>query len=336
MQKILLITGWLWYIGSHAVVQFEQAGYKTVILDSLINSTREVLVNIEKILWYAPDFYEWDIWDEELLKTVFWKYNFEWVIHFAWLKAVGESCEFPSLYHRNNISWSIVLFEQMEKYKIRNVVFSSSATVYDSDNQLPFREDAKLWTTNPYGTTKLVLEYLLKDYSDHKNWKVLLLRYFNPIWAHESWYIWENPQWIPNNLLPYVFKVASGELESINVFWDDYQTKDGSWIRDYVDVVDLAEAHVSAYKKIETSETQLYKAINIGTSCWTSVFELIQWVEEVIWRELPKKIVWRRTWDIGEVYANVDFAFEYLGWKAKRSIHESLKNGWRFINKKAS
>ena len=336
MQKTLLITGWLWYIWSHTAVAFSEAWYTIIIVDNLINSNKKALLGIEAILGYLPNFYDCDIRDEKRLENIFEKHSFDGVIHLAGLKAVWESCEKPLLYHENNIGGSITLFKMMEKYNVKNIVFSSSATVYDSSNASPLRETDKLGTTNPYGTTKLVIEKILVDLSKQSSWKSIALRYFNPIGAHESWELGENPKGVPNNILPYIMKVASWELKEIQIFWNDYETRDGTGVRDYIDILDLADAHLSAYRKIETEKYPLYEAVNIGTGSGTSVLELISLVEETVWKSLPKKIVWRRPGDIGEVYACVDYAKEYLNWQATKAIKTSLKNGWNFIQKKGS
>ena len=328
MQKTLLLTGAAGYIGSHAVVAFEQAGYKTVIIDNLSNSSRASLDGVNKILWYTPNFYEWDIRDEVFLTSVFEKYSFDGVIHFAWLKAVGESCEMPIHYHENNIHGSIVLFGVMEKFSVRKIVFSSSATVYRSDNVSPLTEEMVLGTTNPYGTTKLVIEHILEDLARNALWSVIPLRYFNPIGAHPSWYIGEIPNGVPNNLLPYVLDVASGKREKVSVYGNDYPTIDGTWVRDYIDVCDLVNAHIAAYEYLQPG----YCPINIGTGRGTSVLEMIATVERVSWKHISYDIVARRSGDIATCYALPEKAEELLGWKANVSIEESIQNAWRFIN----
>jgi UDP-glucose 4-epimerase len=327
MKKILLITGGTGYIGSHAVIAFEQAWYQTVIIDNLSNSSRQSLDWIEKILGYAPEFHEWDIRDRELLRSVFEQYHFDAVVHFAGLKAVGESCDEPFLYYHNNIEGSITLFEMMEEYGVRKVIFSSSATVYHADNKPPFTEDIPLGTTNPYGTTKLVVEYILRDLAVQKDWSVASLRYFNPIGAHPSGHIGEIPSGIPNNLLPYILDVASGKRKEVNVYGNDYDTTDGTWVRDYIDVCDLVDAHVLAYERIDGG----FEAINIGTGEGTSVLQMIEYTKLVSWRNIPYVICPRRSGDIASVYCNPNLASERLGWTARRSIVESIENGWKYI-----
>jgi UDP-glucose 4-epimerase len=332
-QKTILITGGTGYIGSHAIVAFEQLGYRTIIIDNLVNSSKETLLWIEAILGYMPVFYEMSIGDEKRLSEIFEKYQFDGVIHFAWLKSVWESCSNPFYYHDNNISWSITLFSVMEKYGVKNIVFSSSATVYSDQNIAPFKEDDVIWSANPYGTTKVVLEYLLADYAKFAYWKAISLRYFNPIWAHISWEIGENPQDIPANILPYIFKVVTQKLPQVQIFWNDYPTKDGTWVRDYVDINDLIDSHIVAYQKLSSEENWLYKNINIGTGLGTSVLELIQEVEKVTETRIPFVYTPRRPWDIAVAYANVDLAWEYLDWRAQRSLQDSLTTAWKYIEK---
>lgn len=251
MQKIILITGGAGYIGSHAVVAFERAGYKTVIVDNFSNSDKTNLDGIDKILGYSPDFFECDISDEKIISKIFEKYNFDGVVHFAGLKAVGESCKKPLLYHENNVAGSLVLFRVMAKYGVKKIIFSSSATVYRADNLPPFTEEMALGTTNPYGTTKLHLEKILEELATFDGWSVTNLRYFNPIGAHESGFIGEKPNGIPNNLLPYVLDVALEKREKVLVFGGDYATIDGTGVRDYIDVNDLVDAHLLAYENLE-------------------------------------------------------------------------------------
>jgi len=336
MSKILL-TWATWYIGSHTAIDFIEKWHEVVIVDNLYNSDVSTLENIEKITWVSPKFYETDLRDKQSLEKVFEENEFDAVIHFAWLKAVWESCEKPFLYYENNIVWSLNLFELMVKHKVKDIIFSSSATVYDSTAwKAPFFENDITWrTTNPYGTTKFVLENILRDLSNHKWLNVINLRYFNPIWAHKSWLLWENPNDIPNNLLPYVMKVVVWELEALNVFGWDYPTKDGTWERDYIHVVDLAEAHYKAYeylKNVETKEQKsIYEEINIWTWVSTSVLEIINMTNEVTWGNLPYKIADRRAWDVDIVYCNADKAEEMLGWKAKLSVKEAIEDQYKFI-----
>jgi UDP-glucose 4-epimerase len=333
MKKTILITWWTGYIGSHWVVAFEQAGYKTVIVDNLVNSSVKTLDWIEKILGYKPDFFEVDLRDKSTLEGVFKKYNFDWVIHFAGLKAVWESCEKPLDYFDNNIVWSLKLFELMEEYKVKNIIFSSSATVYESSNFWKWfwvDENSIIWnTSNPYWTTKLLLEQILLDLSKFSGFNVMNLRYFNPVWAHESWFLGEDPEWIPNNLLPFIMKVASWELDELKVFGDDYVTIDGTWVRDYIDVVDLINWHLKAYEKI----TSWFNVYNLWVGNWTSVLQMIELSKNITWKNIKYKIEWRRSWDLAEVYCNPSKAMKELWWESKTSLEESIKNSWKFYNK---
>lgn len=338
-QKIILITWWLWYIWTHWVVAFEEAWYKTVILDNLSNSCLSTYRMIWKILGYKPDFYECDLRDKTEVEKIFEKYDFDWVLHFAWLKTVWESCEKPILYYDNNLTGSIKLFECMEKHWVKNIIFSSSATVYDWINfeKTDFSwsvETDLLWnTTNPYGRIKFLLENILTDLSDFAWFNVINLRYFNPIWAHKSWYIWENPEGLPNNLLPFILKVATWELEKVKVFGWDYNTIDWTWVRDYIDVVDLIDWHLKAYKLLEKQEKNWFiDNINLWVWKWNSVLEMIKTSEKITWRKINYEIVWRRQWDLADVYCNPKKAKEVLWWEAKTSLEDSLKNSWNFFN----
>jgi len=355
MKKTILITGGTGYIWSHCVVAFEQAGYKTVIVDNFVNSSIETLDWIEKIIGYKPDFYEVDLRDKIKLEEVFKKYDFDWVIHFAWLKAVWESCEKPLEYFDNNLVWTIKLFEVMEKFNVKNIIFSSSATVYQSPLSISPDgiEEATRWlketdltwnTSNPYWTTKLLTEHILIDLSKFSWFRVMNLRYFNPIWAHKSWFLGEDPEWLPNNLSPFIMKVASGELEKLKVFGGDYNTVDGTWVRDYIDVVDLIEGHLKAYEKISSLSNSLpkgeriaanwfFKVYNLWVGKWVSVLEMIKVAEKITWKKVKYKIVERREWDLAEVYCNPRKSKEELDWETKVSLEDSIKNSWRFYNK---
>jgi len=346
MKKKILITGWAGYIWSHAVVAFEKAGYQSIIVDNFSNSSETALDWISKILWYIPLFYRTDLRQKSELNAIFEKHNIDWVIHFAGLKAVGESCKKPLLYFDNNISWSIKLFECMEKHAVQNIIFSSSATVYGSviyenpDFSWALENDRTWNTTNPYWTTKFLLEQILKDLSKFAWFNVVHLRYFNPIWAHPSGFIGENPDWIPNNLLPYIMKVANGELEKLKVFWDDYKTIDGTWVRDYIDVNDLVDAHLLAYQKLENLEfknsdsTQWqFETFNLWAGKWVSVLEMIKKSEEITWKKINYEVVWRRDWDLASVFCNPQKAEKGLWWKVESTLEDSLRNSWRFYSK---
>jgi len=275
MRPRILLTGGLGYIGSHACVTLEQSGFETVLLDNLSNSNLGALSGIESILGYKPVFYDADIRDRGAIASIFKSNAFDGVIHFAGLKAVGESVKLPFEYYDNNIRGSFVLFEEMERAGVRNIVFSSSATVYSKDNELPLTENSKLGTTNAYGTSKLAIEFVLNDLSTGKNWNVMALRYFNPIGAHPSGNIGERPNGTPNNLLPFVLDVAIGKRDEVSVYGNDYGTTDGTGVRDYIDVNDLAQAHLSAILKLLEREGGRFLAINIGTGRGTSVLEMI-------------------------------------------------------------
>lgn len=337
MKKKILMTWAMWYIGSHGVVAFEKAGYEVIIVDNLINSYISTLEWIEKILWYQPKFYEYDLRNTAKLEEVFSEYNFHGVVHFAWLKAVGESCEKPLNYFDNNVIGSIRLFQCMEKYWVKNIIFSSSATVYNPENFLDWigvKEDAFTGaTTNPYGTTKFLLERILQDLAKFSGFIVMNLRYFNPVWAHPSWCIGEYPDEYPNNLLPYIMKVVCWELPHLNIFWDDYETIDGTWVRDYIDVNDLIDGHVKAYQKLEDGATQNYTNYNLWVWRGVSVLELVEITKRVTGKKIPFKLAWRRSGDIAEVFCNSEKALKELWWKATRSIEESVKNSYRFSEK---
>lgn len=294
------------------------------------------------------EIYKWTL----NLEDIFQKYNFDWVIHFAWLKAVWESCEKALEYFDNNIVWSLKLFEIMEKYRVKNIIFSSSATVYDSgksETGLGFWicEKWQIWnTTNPYWTTKFLIEQILRDLAKFSWFQVINLRYFNPIWAHNSWYIGENPSWIPNNLLPFIMKVATGELEKLKVFGSDYNTIDGTWVRDYIDVLDLIDWHLKAYELLENIALSNFPPkgerivakwfidnFNLWVGRWVSVLEMIWRVEEVIWRKINYEIGARREGDLWEVFCNPKKAEKELWWKAKVSLDQSIENMWRFYKR---
>lgn len=337
-NKALLITGWLWYIWSHAVVAFEQQWYSVIIVDNLSNTDASVLSWIEQILWYAPDFYNCDLRDKENLKAIFEKYNFDGVLHFAWLKSPTESCSHALNYFDNNLVWSIKLFECMEQYNVKHIVFSSSANIYSKQDMWDFwiDENSKIWdTTNPYWKSKFILEAILSDLAKFSGFQVMSLRYFNPIWAHNSWCLWENPKGFPNNLFPYIMKVIAGEIPEVQVFWNTYDTHDGTGVRDYIDVTDLIEGHIAWYKfmKNNISSEGMFHVFNLWTWTGTSVLEVIDISSGIIWKEIPYKIVEPRKWDLAEVYCNPKKAKDELNWKAIVGIEESIKNMWNFYKK---
>nr|WP_330377516.1 UDP-glucose 4-epimerase GalE [Cellulosilyticum ruminicola] len=331
----ILVTGGTGYIGSHTVVELLEIGEEVIIVDNLCNSSIDVLDKIEMITGKRPVFYEIDLLDKEKLEFVFKEHQIESVIHFAGLKAVGESVKIPLTYYENNITGTLNLCKIMEKYECRNLVFSSSATVYGMNNTAPFREDMPLSTTNPYGTTKLMIENILRDlYVANHDWHIVLLRYFNPIGAHESGLLGENPKGIPNNLLPYVMQVAIGKLECLSIYGDDYDTKDGTGVRDYIHVVDLAKGHISAVEYARKHEGA--EAINLGTGNGYSVLEVVKAFEEASHKHVNYRIAPRRDGDIAICYADASKAKKLLNWEAQKTIDEMCMDSYRFIEKLAN
>lgn len=329
-MKKILVTGGMGYIGSHTVIQLVESGYEPIIVDNLVNSKPEVLNRIEKICGKKPQFYEIDVRDEKKLDKVFDDNEIFAVIHFAGLKSVGESVQKPELYFNNNIGSTEVLLRVMEKHGCKNIVFSSSATVYGNPERVPIFETDKVGpTTNPYGETKLRIEFLLKDLAKKdKEWNIVLLRYFNPIGAHKSGLIGEDPQGIPNNLMPYITQVAVGKLAQLRVFGSDYDTPDGTGVRDYIHVDDLAHGHILSLKKIEEKPGLLI--YNLGTGKGTSVLELVHAFEEANNIKIPFQIVERRPGDIAECYANADKAYKEMGFKCTRSIVDACRDSWNW------
>ena len=329
-MKTILLTGGAGYIGSHTCILLLQAGYDVVIIDNLCNSDISVLERIEKLAdGRKPEFVQADIRDEDALDKLFNKYNIYAVIHFAGLKAVGESVEKPLLYYRNNVEGSLCLFEQMNKHNVKRIVFSSSATVYGDPASLPITEDFPLSATNPYGQNKLMVENILKDISHaDKDWHVILLRYFNPVGAHKSGLIGEDPNGIPNNLMPYVAQVAVGKLPHMNVFGDDYPTHDGTGVRDYIHVVDLASGHIKALDVVDNKEgCQIY---NLGTGKGYSVLDVIKTFEKISGKKIPYKIIERREGDIAECYADPSLSKKILNWEAEFGMDEMIRDHWNW------
>lgn len=326
----ILVTGGTGYIGSHTCVELINSGHQVVIVDNLYNSKKDVLDKIEKITGTKPSFYEIDILDKDKLEIVFKENKFDAVIHFAGYKAVGESVSIPLTYYKNNIAGSINLYELMEKYEVKNLVFSSSATVYGDDFEVPFKEEYGLGTTtNPYGTTKKMNEMILTDLCKaNSNMSTVLLRYFNPIGAHESGLIGEIPNGIPNNLVPYIAQTAIGQREYLKVFGDDYDTVDGTGVRDYIHVVDLAKAHVLAIEY--ASKHKGCEVINIGTGKGYSVLEVLHAYEKACGHEIVYKIVERRPGDIATCYADTKKAKDLLGFEAKFDIDQMCQDSYRF------
>ena len=325
----ILVTGATGYIGSHTCVELLKAGYDVVGIDNFINSKPDVLKKFEKICGKGIQFYEGDVTYAEVLQSVFAENKIDAVIHFAGLKAVGESVAKPLEYYRNNLLSTINLCQVMGEKDVKKIIFSSSATVYGIPKTVPIREDFPLSTTNPYGTTKLMCEQILRDVvvSD-SSWSVCLLRYFNPIGAHSSGLIGEEPNGIPNNLMPYVVKVARGELPNLNVFGDDYSTHDGTGVRDYIHVVDLALGHVKAIDSIMNNNgVNIY---NLGTGNGYSVLDLVNAFQRVNNIEVPYVIAPRRPGDIAECYADAAKAFKELGWKATHTLEDMCRDSWNY------
>ena len=326
----ILVTGGAGYIGSHTVVELQQSGYDVVVIDNLVNSSEKSLDRVEKITGKKVPFYKVDILDREGLEEVFKKEDITSVIHFAGLKAVGESVEKPWEYYENNIAGTLTLIDVMRKNNVKNIIFSSSATVYGDPAQIPITESCpKGQCTNPYGWTKSMLEQILSDIQRaDTEWNVVLLRYFNPIGAHKSGTIGENPNGIPNNLMPYITQVAVGKLEKLGVFGNDYDTPDGTGVRDYIHVVDLAKGHVKAVKKLE--ENAGLKIYNLGTGVGYSVLDIVKNFEEATGVKIPYVIKPRRAGDIATCYSDASLAKEELGWTAEFGIREMCADSWNW------
>lgn len=329
MSESILVTGGTGFIGTHACVALIHAGYNVIILDNLSNSSSKVLKRLNMIVGLTPRFVQADIRDRSALDRVFSENHISAVMHFAGLKAVGESVENPLSYYDNNVLGTIQLLAAMEDAKVRTFVFSSSATVYGDPKTVPIREDFPLSAANPYGRTKLITEELLADlYKSNPEWSIARLRYFNPIGAHSSGLIGEDPKGIPNNLLPYISQVAVGRRDSLHVYGDDYQTHDGTGVRDYIHVMDLAEGHVSALRFCQATGGML--TVNLGTGVGSSVLQVIHAFENASSCTIPYKIVARRGGDIAEYWADPSLAYSKLGWKATRGLTEMCEDGWRW------
>jgi len=326
----ILVTGGTGYIGSHTCVELLSAGYEVVIVDNLSNSKRDVVNKIEEITGKDVKFYEGDCCDKNILINIFTENEIGAVIHFAGYKAVGESVSNPLKYYRNNLDSTITLLEVMNEFNCKKIVFSSSATVYGKPDKLPIKEDFPLSTTNPYGSTKLMIEGILRDlYVSDNDWSIAILRYFNPIGAHSSHLIGENPNDIPNNLMPYIVKVAIGELEILSVFGNDYDTHDGTGVRDYIHVVDLAYGHIKAIDKV-LADTGC-DAYNLGTGHGYSVLDLVNTFKKVNNIDVKYKITDRRPGDIDSCYADVSYAKEKLNWEAKKDIEQMCMDAYQFV-----
>ena len=327
----ILVTGGAGYIGSHTVVELQSAGYEVVVLDNLSNASEKSLERVEKITGKPVKFYKADILDREALNEIFDKESIDSCIHFAGLKAVGESVAKPWEYYENNIAGTLTLVDVMRQHGVKNIIFSSSATVYGDPAFVPITEECpKGQCTNPYGWTKSMLEQILSDIQKaDPEWNVVLLRYFNPIGAHKSGTIGENPNGIPNNLMPYITQVAVGKLKELGVFGNDYDTPDGTGVRDYIHVVDLAKGHVKALKKIE--EKAGLKVYNLGTGNGYSVLDIVKNFEAATGVKIPYVIKERRPGDIATCYASAEKAEKELGWKAEKNLEDMCRDSWHYI-----
>lgn len=325
----ILVTGGAGYIGSHTCVELLNAGYEIIVVDNLINSSAKALERVEEITGKKFAFYNVDLLDKTALDNIFEKESIDSVIHFAGLKAVGESVSMPLEYYYNNITGTLVLCEVMRKHGIKDIVFSSSATVYGDPETVPIKEDFPLSVTNPYGRTKLIIENLLEDlYVSDNSWNIIILRYFNPVGAHKSGKIGEDPKNIPNNLVPYITQVAIGKLKYLGVFGNDYDTPDGTGVRDYIHVVDLAKGHLSALEKL--SEKPGILIYNLGTGKGYSVLDMVKSFEKACGKPIKYKILPRRPGDIATCYADPSKAKEELGWEATKGLDEMCEDSWRW------
>ncbi|MED3892322.1 UDP-glucose 4-epimerase GalE [Peribacillus frigoritolerans] len=325
----ILVTGGAGYIGSHAAVELLKTGYDIVIVDNLSNSNFESINRVKELTGKEFPFYKCDLLDREELNAIFENHNFEAVMHFAGLKAVGESVEIPLMYYHNNITGTINLCNLMAKHDVKKLVFSSSATVYGHPDSVPIDESFPLSATNPYGRTKLMIEDILRDlYISDSTWRIALLRYFNPIGAHESGRIGENPNGIPNNLMPYITQVAIGKREKLSVFGNDYETHDGTGVRDFIHVIDLVKGHLKALEFLD--ENKGIETFNLGTGTGYSVMDLINTFSTVNSKEIPYHFVDRRPGDIAICYANPTKAEKVLGWRAEKDLNEMCKDSWKW------
>lgn len=326
----ILVTGGCGYIGSHTCCELLNKGHNVIIIDNLSNSKKEVVNYIKEITGRDVTLYIGDVCDKDLLRKIFNENKIDSVIHFAGYKAVGESVKLPLKYYRNNLDSTLSLCEVMSEFDCKNLVFSSSATVYGIPKKLPIKEDFPLSTTNPYGTTKLMIERILKDlYTSDNTWHIALLRYFNPIGAHSSGLLGEDPNGIPNNLMPYIVKVATGELECLSIFGDDYDTKDGTGVRDYIHVVDLAKGHIKALNWVLNNNG--IDAFNLGTGNGYSVLELVEAFKKFNNIDVPYKIVGRRDGDIASCYADASKAKDVLDWSCTYNIEDMVKDSYNYV-----
>ena len=330
MSKIL-VTGGAGYIGTHTCVELQNAGFEIVVLDNFSNSKPEALENVKKITGKEIKLYEGNMIDRNILEKIFTENDIDAVIDFAAYKAVGESVQKPVEYYTNNVSTVLVLLDEMKKHNVKTLVFSSSATVYGDPEIIPITEDCKVGgTTNPYGTSKLMVEHILQDlYKSDEEWNIAILRYFNPIGAHESGLIGESPNGIPANLMPYIQKVAAGKLEQLSIFGNDYNTKDGTGVRDYIHVVDLAKGHVKALERLEKDKSGMH-IYNLGTGTGYSVLDMVKAFEAANGITIPYKIAPRRAGDIAECYSDPKKAKEELGFVATKTLEDMCKDAWNF------
>ncbi|MBQ8132629.1 MAG: UDP-glucose 4-epimerase GalE [Bacilli bacterium] len=329
----VLVTGGLGFIGSHTVCELLDHDYEVVVVDNLYNSSIDVVDKIKKITGKNFTFYECDVCDEDSLNEIFDKEKIDSVIHFAGYKAVGESVANPIMYYENNLGSTITLCKVMQRHHVNRIIFSSTATVYKESKILPLTEDFPLGTTNPYSTTKLMIERILSDICvTNKDFSAVILRYFNPIGAHKSGLIGENPKGIPNNLMPYIVRVATGELKELSIFGNDYDTHDGTGVRDYIHVVDLAKGHLSALDKV--SSTTGVNIYNLGTGIGYSVLDIVETFKRVNNIDIPYKIVDRRPGDMDKFYADSTKAYKELGWKATLGIEDMCRDSYHYVSKK--
>ena len=328
MKTTVLVTGGAGYIGSHTCVQLLEQGYAVVVVDNCVNSSPEVIQRVEQITGQAVPFYQIDLRDRAALEQVFQAHKIDWVMHFAGLKAVGESVREPLRYYDNNVMSTLVLLQTMQAHGCQQLVFSSSATVYGNPEKLPLTEDCALHTTNPYGATKLMIENILRDVAvADPQWQIVILRYFNPVGAHASGLLGEDPQGIPNNLTPYIARVALGQLPYLQVFGDDYPTPDGTGVRDYIHVCDLAAGHLAALQHVNQPGVHIY---NLGTGRGYSVLEVLHAFERAVGKPIPYQIKPRRAGDIAECYADSTRAQTQLGWHAQLDLDAMCQSLWKF------